>query len=54
MSEPHLTHLENLIITKLAKRGLISLFYGTLMSQEKESLEGQIRSMESRYWRGCT
>ena len=37
MSESPLTNLENLIITNLAKRGLVSLFYETLISHEKVS-----------------
>lgn len=42
MSEPPLTNLENLIITNLSKRGLVSLFYGTLVSYEKESSKDRL------------
>ncbi len=44
MSEPPLTNLENLIITNLAKRGLVSLFYGTLISHEKQSSKDRLEA----------
>ena len=44
MSEPPLTNLENLIITNLTKRGLVSLFYGTLISHEKESSKDRLEA----------
>ena len=47
MSEPPLTNLENLIITNLAKRGLVSLFYGTLISHEKESSKDRLEAWKA-------
>ena len=48
MSEPPLTNLENLIIiTYLANKGLVSLFYATLMSNEKESSKDRLEAWKA-------
>lgn len=44
MSEPPPTNLKNLIITNVTTRGIVSLFYGTLVSDEQESSNDRIEA----------
>lgn len=50
MSELPLTNLENLMITYVTKKGLVSLFYSTLVPYEKESSKDRLEAWRTDIW----